>query len=390
MRRYKTRARDKKPLIEWIVDALHECGCMVLHTPDPTEAPYRFVFTTPQGERVGIVVYAFLANNKVIKNRPRDEHRFQIKYGSDFSGLHKIWQDPFGLYTTLFLGINPEDGFFVAADPVVHNPTRFSVSVEFKQEHVDEILDSGWAAWERQKHEGGRRGASDQPVEVLVGGTAKNFLRLTKLERDAFGEDAGTRHWLAENQFHPKDALAGMPVTANLDDPNGLHALATEFMLDVHEVLDLIERTRMLKMAMRGAVAEEHLYRMVKELDKVEHCQRNDTGPDLQLEYAGAWLTIECKNVLRKMEKDGIPRLDFMKTRHSKTDPCRRFYRPKDFDLVAACLHNATSEWDFRFAPTSGLPPHKTCPGRITNRITVDASWETDLVPLLEAAAAAA
>ena len=42
----------------------------------------------------------------------------KVKYGSKDGRLHRLWQDPFGLSTTLFLGINAEEGFFVGADPV--------------------------------------------------------------------------------------------------------------------------------------------------------------------------------------------------------------------------------------------------------------------------------
>ena len=50
-------------------------------------------------------------------------NRFQIKYENKDGRLHEIWQDPAGLYTTVFLGIDPATGCFVAADPVLHNPT---------------------------------------------------------------------------------------------------------------------------------------------------------------------------------------------------------------------------------------------------------------------------
>ena len=104
-----------------MLDALRICGCRVIRATDPTEAPFRISFELPTGERRGIVAYAFLANNIVTKNRPTDEHRFQVKYGSDSKSRHELWQDEFGLYTTLFLGINPQptgrlagkEGFFV-------------------------------------------------------------------------------------------------------------------------------------------------------------------------------------------------------------------------------------------------------------------------------------
>jgi len=122
-------ARDREPLIAFIVDALERDGCRIIHRPLGDQAPFRITFETPSGERLGIIAYAFLANTKLTRNRPQDEHRFQVKYGSKDGKLHALWQDPFGLYVTLFLGINPEQGFFVGADPVLHSPTKFFISV---------------------------------------------------------------------------------------------------------------------------------------------------------------------------------------------------------------------------------------------------------------------
>ncbi|MCG6897660.1 MAG: hypothetical protein LJE60_11225 [Thiocapsa sp.] len=73
----------------------------------PNEAPFRLTFEAPDGERMGILAYAFLANARATRNRPCDEHRFQLKYGSKDGQLHELWQDPFQLYTTLLFGINP-------------------------------------------------------------------------------------------------------------------------------------------------------------------------------------------------------------------------------------------------------------------------------------------
>ncbi len=133
-------SRDKAPLVAFMVRALRDSGCRMLFVSDPSEAPFRLTFETPDGERMGIVAYAFLANQRLTKNRPSDEHRFQVKYGKKDGRLHELWQDPYGLYTTLFVGINPKAGFFVAADPVLHSPTKFFISIEFKDVHMKEIL----------------------------------------------------------------------------------------------------------------------------------------------------------------------------------------------------------------------------------------------------------
>jgi hypothetical protein len=80
---------------------------------------------------------------------------------------------------------------------------------------------------------------------------------------------------------------------------------------------------------------------------------------------------IECKNSLRTTYADGRPKVDFQKTRASKGNPCSRYYRPQDFPVLAACLHAVTENWEFRFALTASLEPHKTCAGRISSSVAV-------------------
>jgi len=254
-RAYGVSAKDREPLIAFMLDALRGAGCQIIHEPSPTSAPFRITFETPTGERIGLMVYAFLANSRLTKNRPDDEHRFQIKYGSKLSGLHDLWQDPFGLYVTLFVGINSDEGFFVAADPVLHSPTKFFISLEFKQAEVDEILRGGWHCWERDRRTPGA--TLDDPAEVLVGGTGPSFLRYVRFERDAVGEDQGHRQLLAEG---PQLLLATAAPLGPMPTPSTsrIHELAHEFEMSESAVLDLIAGARRLKMAVRGWVAEEH------------------------------------------------------------------------------------------------------------------------------------
>src|SRR2546428_4947630 len=171
-RTFRVNARDRAPLLQFILSSLRSQKCGILYFSPADIAPFRVTFETCDGERMGIIVYAFLANSRVTRNRPADEHRFQIKYGSKDGRSHPLWQDPFGLYTTLFVGINPEQGFFVGADPVLHSPTKFFISLEFKQTHADSIVADGWHVWERD-----RRANDEEPVEVLVGGTPGYFPR---------------------------------------------------------------------------------------------------------------------------------------------------------------------------------------------------------------------
>jgi hypothetical protein len=106
----------------------------------------------------------------------------------------------------------------------------------------------------------------------------------------------------------------------------------------------------------------------------VSECHRlqKEGRPDISLRWKGSRpILIECKNVLRTTYAGKVPKLDFQRTRASKSDPCSRYYSPADFEVVAACLHPVTEQWEFRFALTRDLPRHGSCPGKIDNNIRV-------------------
>ena len=181
-----------------MLNALENGRCQIIHRPSPETAPFRITYQAPSGERAGIVAYAFLASAKASRNQPGAKHRFQATYGTGDKRVHELWQDPYGIYTTLLVGINPDLGFFVGADPVLHSPTKFFISVEFKAEAVQEIMTRGWHVWER---DGGVD--KDRPVEILVGGTADALLHYLAFEHTALGQDQGHRHLLAEKLAPP-------------------------------------------------------------------------------------------------------------------------------------------------------------------------------------------
>lgn len=379
--RYRVQAAARRPLINFMLDALRLSGCRILHEPDPTEAPFVITFETPAGERMGIVAYAFFANESPTKlNRPPDERSFQIKYGSDDKKLHTLWQDPLGLYITILIGIDPESGFFVAADPEVHNPTRFFIRLEFKERHVVAIKREGWFAWERESR-GPKHldiGQRTFQFETLVGGTRESFLDFLRFERTAAGLSPGDRQLLAERPqlFAATSTLLGEATSGSPID--FVHPLAAEFELSPDQILELIASARRLKMAVRGWVAEEKLREALSVTDGVTACERLDEegGADLRVSWRhGPPLLIECKNVLRKRNREGLPKIDFQRTRASKADPCSRYYAPEDFDIVAGCLHAVSEQWDFKYALPSQFAPRDGCPGKLNNAVIVDRRW---------------
>lgn len=352
----------KAPLLDFLVGGLRAAGCTILHVSDPAFAPFLITYETPLGDRQGVLAYAFFANSKLTKNRPDDEHRFQIKYGSDPKALLPLEQDASRLVTTIFVGIDTERGIMVGADPVLHDQTRMFISLEFKRSHAEAIGNNEWHAWERDSL---RR--DGEPVEVLVGVGQRRVLDYIRFERMALGLDAGHRQLLAEQ-------LLGNPALAE----TGPHALTEELRLSEHEVLDLIQGASRLKMAVRGWVAEHHLEKFLQEVPGVVDCRRLDEEgrPDIELRFKHSKpILVECKNVLRQTAADGTARVDFQRTRASKGDPCSRYYRPDDFQVLAACLHAVTERWEYRFIPTVRLPAHKDCTGRIQSNLRVGAGW---------------
>ncbi|MFG1375121.1 hypothetical protein V5F32_23345 [Xanthobacter oligotrophicus] len=392
LRHYATKASAREPLLRFMLDGLRAAGCRVLFASPPDRAPFVITFETRDGERMGIVAYAFLATRTPTRNRPADERSFQIKYGSkaDYAddNAHVLWQDPLGLFTTLLIGIDPKEGFFVAVDPEAHNPTKFFIRVEFKDEHAEEVLRQGWHAWERTR----RAGPMAEPVEVLVGGTRDAFLDLVRFERAAYGLAPGDRQLLADKRELIRGARPIEDFPTEATGVEVVHPLLRELSLGAEDVLELIAGARRLKMAVRGWVAEEHLRATLAKLDGITHCERLDVegAPDLLIRYKdGPQLTVECKNVLRVLNKTfSLPRIDFQRTRAAKGDPCSRYYAPSDFDVVAGCLHAVTERWEFRYAIPTSLDPHQKCPGKLASNVLVDKRWVSEPALAFEAAAA--
>lgn len=391
-RQYTVSRKHREPLLRFMIEALEKCGCRVINSSPPTIAPFKISFETAGGERMGILAYAFFANTKETKNRPLDEYRFQLKYGSKIGGVHELWQDPFGLYTTLLLGISPEEQFFVGYDPVLHSPTKHYISLEFKDAFVREIQKKGWARDERRTRVdlvGGRRAAGpEDPLEIIVGGRPESFLRYVRFEREACGEDQGHRGLLADKSLVIQRAKTRTKVVIAAE-PQYVHTLAKEFELTEQEVLSLIAGAKRLKMAVRGWVAEHHLVEKLREVDGVTDCARieQEGGPDIHLRFEGSnLLFVECKNVLRDT-RGGLPRVDFQRTRASMSDRCSRYYSPADFDIVAACLHAVTQRWEYSFTLTDRLDAHPKCEGKLSSNVVVDDRWNREVRGILGEAA---
>jgi hypothetical protein len=364
MERYEVHGREG--IVSFVAEALEASGARIIKTPSPDTAPFEYRAATPTGEILDLVCYTFTANKYRQRGRPEDEHRFQIKYGSDFDRYHYLHVADEPHRVTLMLGVHLEERVIVAVDPAMHNPTWFSSSVEFKDEHVEEIHRTGWVGWERSRSEARRKRPMPRvsfQTETLLGLKPDRFLRYVQLERIASGMDPGERLLLI-------DRLADERSPDVVVAP---HPLELELGLSARQILDLIDGAFRLKVAVRGSAAEHHLrdhLATVPGVDEVRHIDQ-DGMPDFEVVFQGHDFRIECKNVLRRLSAGRI-KVDFQKTRASKKDPCSRYYRPEEFEVLAACLHPVTEAWEFRFCSTTKIPPHGRCLGHLSEKVYVE------------------
>lgn len=357
--------------------ALEASGATIIERANPSVAPYEMTIKTPSGERHEIVCYAFTANEYKQKGRPAGEHRFQVKYGSDFNRYHELFFDPSRRKVTLMFGVHEDLDLFVAVDPEMHNPTWFSMSVEFKREELEAALLSGWHCWERERNSARRK--REMPNENLLTEAVsafepRHFLRYIAFEKVASGMDTGERMLLWDKAA--EGALdATVPSLAEVG-----HPLEKVLGLPAYEILDVVQEHFRLLVALRGSVAEYHLGEYLRTVDGVSDIESLDVDgqPDFRIKYEGREVLIECKNTLRKLTRDGHARVDFQKTRASKGNPCSRFYSPDQFEILAACMHPISEKWEYQFFPTARLNPHPKCSGRLATNVIVKA-WATTI-----------
>jgi hypothetical protein len=379
MRRYRVVGREA--IVEAIEEALTASRARILKSANPKEAPFEFIVLTPTGERLELVCYAFTGNKYGQQGRPLDEHRFQIKYGSEFDRYHEIFFDPKGNKVTLMFGVHLKLNLFIAVDPRMHSPTWFSSSVEFKTRDLEEAAEKGWHGWQRERSDARRkqrRPEENLQTETVIGFEPDQFLRYVEFERVASGVDCGER-------LHLSDRIEKAVDSQEMLLPGKeRHPLELKLGLPASDILDIISGAFRLEAAVRGGVAEHHLERHLRDVPGVRKVRHiiEDGKPDFEIHYRSRPFLIECKNVLARQQQ-GVPRVDFQKTRASKSDPCSRYYKPTQFEILAACLHPITNQWEFRFAPTKTLSPHPRCVGRLASGVLVR-DWAQDLRIVLD------
>jgi hypothetical protein len=373
---------QRRPHHAFLEEAVARSGGRVLFTTGSDSAPLFLGIEDDAGQRVGVCAYVFMANRRLTRNRPADEHRLQIRYGdvNDAawrSESHPVGFDPLGVDVTIVVGTHLEADLIIGLDPLIYTPLPLGISVFFKDAEIDEALRSGWHVWERDNISGVRRPSprTEFGVETLVAVSPDRFLDYLRFERtaQALRLDPPLRFRAAVDQSVSKPA-------------SGVHALEGEYLLSAEEILNIIRERPRLGMAVRGGVAEQHLYNVLSADPAVTDLRlgQQEGPPDLFVTVGSAGLvTVECKNASPKTLKDGTPKVDTQKTRASKSDPKSRRYEPSQFDVVAACMYGPWGRWEFRFKRSRQLDRDREYPERIAAIQRIDSTWSSTLLDAL-------
>lgn len=376
---YKVSGRGD--LYAFLADAVRLSGGRVLYASSPTRAPVYLGVLGPGDERVGLLVYPFRATHRVIRNRPADEHRLQVRYGAEesWSEDHPVGRDVAGVDTTLVLGVHTRAEVLVGLDPLLYDPLPMGISVELKERDVAAAKDASWYVLERDNRGGRRRKdpRAPQGLETVVVFRPERLLDYVRLERAAadLGLDPPLRYAAAQAATVPA-------VPKSLPGLFSLHALEEEFDLSSTEILEIIATRNRLTVAVRGGVAEHHLERALAADPAVADLRRLDEDgmPDFHVRMAdGRELLVECKNASPRPYADGTLKVEVQKTRASKGDPASRLYRTDQFDVIAACLYSPTGEWSFRFQATDRLVRDSTFPERLAPIQRIRDDWVVTL-----------
>lgn len=195
---------DHAALLAFIRKAAEASGAFTVYAGEPGFTPSRISFTTRQRPRVDTLAQVLRA--RAASDAPAGGTPSLFLEPAPPRPPSENWmRDLPGLYIHLLFAVDLERRLFIAGNPLDHQTPDTFANRTIAARHVDRILETGWHVWEHDRDD------EEDRVEILVGFTAPNFLRYVDFERDAFAEEAGHRHALAERPWSPD----GSPASAS-------------------------------------------------------------------------------------------------------------------------------------------------------------------------------
>ena len=376
------RVQGRADLYDFLVDAVEASGGRVLYLSDTTRAPFYMGVQLDSDERMGMLIYPFRITRNTIKNRPEDEIRGQLRYGSENSWRreHSVGRDIAGVDVTMIIGIDIAQGVFLGLDANLWDPLPMGISFYAKEAEIERAKLTGWNVWEKVNRGGTKRSQARSPtnLETVIAFTPDRLIDYARLERRA-----------ASLRLDPPlrfAAASAMAYSALTDEPHRRHVLEEQFALTSEQILDIIGGRNRLAVAVRGGVAEHHLEQQLSGAAGIKVVDRLDVDAmhdfDITL-HDGTVMRVECKNASPKTSASGAFKVEVQKTRASKGDPASRFYPHDGFDVVAACLFSSTGRWEFRFGRTADMARHKDFPERLAAIQAISSDWTDDIQSLM-------
>lgn len=375
------RVRRRADLHAFLLHAVEASGGRVLYASDSSRAPVYLGVQLDSDERIGMLIYPFRITHNTIKNRPDDEVRGQLRYGSQRSWKreHPVGRDIAGIDVTMILGIDPTDGFILGLDANLWDPLPMGISFYAKAAEIERAKETGWHVWEKENRSGNKRSKARSltNLETVVAFTPDRLIDYARVERRA-----------TSMQLDPPlrfAAATAMESRTLPNEPQNRHVLEEQFSLTSEQILDIIGGRNRLSVAVRGGVAEYHLEQQLADTPGISSVQRLDVDAmhdfDVTLDN-GTPLRVECKNASPNTSADGRFKVEVQKTRPSKGDPASRFYAVDGFDVVAACLFSSTRQWEFRYGLTANMERHKKFPDRLAAIQKITDEWAATLPAL--------
>lgn len=375
------RVSGRRDVRDFLVHAVEASGGRALYVSDATRAPLYLGVQLDSDERLGMLVYPFRVTRNRIRNRPADEVRGQLRYGSEpsWERAHPIGRDVAGVDVTMVLGVDLDDDVILGLDASLWDPLPMGISFYAKLTEIAAVQESGWHVWEKVNRAGTKRAEarSSTNLETVVAFSPRRLIDYARLERRA-----SSLRLDPPLRFAAAKAMSRVPVPG---EQPVRHVLEEQFALTSEQILDIIGGRNRLAVAVRGGVAEHHLERHLREHPAVNEVRRLDIDARHDFDIvlgSGKKLRVECKNASPVLNAAGQFKVEVQKTRSSKGDPASRFYSVDAFDVVAACVYSATGKWDFRFGLTHSMPRHRAFPDRLAAVQTVTSDWVQDLADL--------
>jgi hypothetical protein len=156
------------------------------------------------------------------------------------------------------------------------------------------------------------------------------------------------------------------------------HPLEDLLGVSAPEILEAIRKRFRLVAAVRGAVAEEELFKhleMLRQQNQIDGFETFDEDgyPDCRVDVNGLSYLIECKSA--KVNPNGKVTIDFQRTRNPTGEPWLRLYSPDEFSVLAAWWRGDDKTPLLRFAATEQLRKDATY-GELHNRIASNVTVE--------------